>query len=193
MVQFVGFDDPVDEEESAPLASTPQATSTAASGQAIDILSPLKGEVLALESVTDEVFAGKVMGDGIAIKPAAGKVVAPCDARVESLIASHHAIGLLCDNGAELLIHVGLNTVELQGQYFRPLVKEGDVVKAGTPLLEFDKDCIEREGYDLTTPVLVVNSEDFILTEYQSQGPIGPGMPLMSMTQREGAGRAQVK
>jgi len=193
MVQFVGFDDPIDEEESAPLASTLQATSTAASGQAIDILSPLKGEVLALESVTDEVFAGKVMGDGIAIKPAAGKVVAPCNARVESLIASHHAIGLLCDNGAELLIHVGLNTVELQGQYFRPLVKEGDVVKAGTPLLEFDKDCIEREGYDLTTPVLVVNSEDFILTEYQSQGPIGPGMPLMSMTQREGAGRAQVK
>lgn len=193
MVQFVGFDDPIDEEESAPLASTPQATSTAASGQAIDILSPLKGEVLALESVTDEVFAGKVMGDGIAIKPAAGKVVAPCNARVESLIASHHAIGLLCDNGAELLIHVGLNTVELQGQYFRPLVKEGDVVKAGTPLLEFDKDCIEREGYDLTTPVLVVNSEDFILTEYQSQGPIGPGMPLMSMTQREGVGRAQVK
>lgn len=120
-------------------------------------------------------------------------MVAPCDARVETLIASHHAIGLSCDNGAELLIHVGLNTVELQGQYFRPLVKEGDVVKAGTPLLEFDKDRIEREDYDLTTPILVLNSEDFTLTRYQSQGPIGIGTPLMSITLRDVAGRVHAK
>jgi beta-glucoside PTS system EIICBA component len=182
MVQFVGFEDPANEEESKPAAPVnAQATPNVAAVSTIEMLSPLKGEVVALESVADDAFAGKALGDGIAIKPEEGKVVAPCDATVATLIESHHAIGLLCDNGAELLIHVGLNTVNLQGQHFRPLVKEGDVVKAGTPLLEFDKASIEREGYDLTTPVLVVNSEDFTLTKHQLQGAIGMGSPLMSL------------
>jgi len=172
MVQFVGFDDPLDEqaEEPAPL-----------SVGTLQMLSPIKGEVIALEKVADDAFAGKVLGDGIAIIPHEGKVVAPCDARVATLIDSHHAIGLICDNGAELLIHVGLNTVNLQGQFFTPLVKEGDRVSAGTPLLAFDKASIEQAGYDLTTPVLVVNSDEFTLTRHQSQGAVTPGMPLMSL------------
>lgn len=174
MVQFVGFEDPVEEtqniEQSAPLTVG-----------SLQMLSPIKGEVIALESVKDEAFAGKVLGDGIAIIPHEGKVVAPCDAQVATLIDSHHAIGLICDNGAELLIHVGLNTVNLQGQYFTPLVKEGDRVAAGTPLLAFDKAQIEQAGYDLTTPVLVVNSDEFTLTRYQSQGAVTVGVPLMSL------------
>ncbi|WP_342323818.1 beta-glucoside-specific PTS transporter subunit IIABC [Kosakonia sp. BYX6] len=174
MVQFVGFEDPVEEtqniEQSAPLTVGP-----------LQMLSPIKGEVIALESVKDEAFAGKVLGDGIAIIPHEGKVVAPCDAQVATLIDSHHAIGLICDNGAELLIHVGLNTVNLQGQYFTPLVKEGDRVAAGTPLLAFDKAQIEQAGYDLTTPVLVVNSDEFTLTRHQSQGAVTVGVPLMSL------------
>jgi len=184
MVQFVGFEDPANENEEETKTAEPvkaQATPNVAAVTAVEMLSPLKGEVIALENVADEAFAGKALGDGIAIKPEEGRVVAPCDATVATLIDSHHAIGLLCDNGAELLIHVGLNTVNLQGQHFRPLVKEGDVVKAGTPLLEFDKASIEREGYDLTTPVLVVNSEDFTLTKHQLQGAIGMGSPLMSL------------
>ncbi|MGF6565575.1 beta-glucoside-specific PTS transporter subunit IIABC [Kosakonia cowanii] len=174
MVQFVGFDDPVEE---TPAEQKP-ATVTVGT---LQMLSPIKGEVIALESVKDEAFAGKVLGDGIAIVPAEGKVVAPCDAQVATLIDSHHAIGLICDNGAELLIHVGLNTVNLQGQYFTPLVKEGDRVTAGTPLLAFDKAKIEQAGYDLTTPVLVVNSDEFTLTHYQSQGAVTAGAPLMSL------------
>lgn len=170
MVQFVGFDDPVEEATPAPLRVG-----------ALQMLSPIKGEVVALESVADDAFAGKALGDGIAIIPHEGKVVAPCDAQVATLIESHHAIGLVCDNGAELLIHVGLNTVNLQGQYFTPLVKEGDRVSAGTPLLAFDKARIEQAGYDLTTPVLVVNSDEFTLTRHQSQGAVSPGMPLMSL------------
>ncbi|XTZ39242.1 beta-glucoside-specific PTS transporter subunit IIABC [Salmonella enterica] len=174
MVQFVGFEDPVEEsasdEKNAPLRVG-----------AMEMLCPIKGEVIALENVADEAFAGKVLGDGIAIIPHEGKVVAPCDAQIATLIDSHHAIGLICDNGAELLIHVGLNTVNLQGQYFTPLVKEGDRVSAGTPLLEFDKARIEQAGYDLTTPVLVVNSEEFTLTRHQSQVAVTPGMPLMSL------------
>ncbi|MGR4050946.1 beta-glucoside-specific PTS transporter subunit IIABC [Kosakonia cowanii] len=174
MVQFVGFDDPVEERP----AEQKPATVTVGT---LQMLSPIKGEVIALESVKDEAFAGKVLGDGIAIVPAEGKVVAPCDAQVATLIDSHHAIGLICDNGAELLIHVGLNTVNLQGQYFTPLVKEGDRVTAGTPLLAFDKAKIEQAGYDLTTPVLVVNSDEFTLTRHQSQGAVTAGAPLMSL------------
>ncbi|WP_313487705.1 beta-glucoside-specific PTS transporter subunit IIABC [Pseudescherichia sp.] len=184
LVQFVGFDDPVAEEtltdapESAPV-STP---STAAAKSSLALHSPLSGDVIALEEVADEAFSQKVLGDGVAIRPHEGKVVAPCDARVETVIESRHAIGLACENGAELLIHVGLNTVNLQGEHFRPLVKEGDIVKAGTPLLEFDKEAIERAGYDLTTPVLVINSDEFQLTKLQSGGTIRQEMPLMTVS-----------
>ncbi len=184
LVQFVGFDDPVAEEtlteEKEPVPVS--APVTTAAKTSLDLVSPLNGDVIALEEVADDAFAQKVLGDGIAIRPQSGQVVAPCDARVETLIDSHHAIGLSCDNGAELLIHVGLNTVNLQGQHFRPLVKEGDVVKAGTPLLEFDKEAIERAGYDLTTPVLVINSDEFTLTKHQSAGPVQQLMPLMTVS-----------
>lgn len=184
LVQFVGFEDPVAEEhlsepETAPVAA---ATSAATATASLQIMSPLHGEVIALERVADDAFAQKALGDGIAIRPQSGQVVAPCDARVETLIDSHHAVGLSCYNGAELLIHVGLNTVNLQGQHFRPLVKEGDVVKAGTPLLEFDKEAIERAGYDLTTPVMVINSDDYRLTKHQSEGDIRQNAPLMTVS-----------
>ncbi|MDY0972370.1 beta-glucoside-specific PTS transporter subunit IIABC [Siccibacter turicensis] len=185
MVQFVGFEDPVNEEtltepDTAKASSDTTAT-PAPAGAALSLLSPLSGDVIALHTVNDEAFAGKVLGDGIAIRPTEGRVVAPCDARVETMIDSHHAIGLSCANGAELLIHVGLNTVALKGQHFRPLVKEGDWVRAGTPLLEFDQAAIEQAGYDLTTPVLVVNSDEFQLTTHQASGAIRQQMPLMSL------------
>nr|WP_318381710.1 beta-glucoside-specific PTS transporter subunit IIABC [uncultured Enterobacter sp.] len=187
LVQIVGFDDPVADEtltedaDAAPVnaANAPVAPAAKTS---LNLTSPLHGEIIALEEVADEAFSQKVLGDGVAIRPHEGKVVAPCDARVETLIDSKHAIGLSCDNGAELLIHVGLNTVNLNGQHFHPRVKEGDVVKAGDTLLEFDKDAIERAGYDLTTPVLVINSDEFALTRHQSQGVIRQDMPLMTVS-----------
>jgi len=184
LVQFVGFDDPVANEtlNDAPDTAPISTTSTAAAKTSLALNSPLSGDVIALEEVADEAFSQKVLGDGVAIRPHEGKVVAPCDARVETVIESRHAIGLACDNGAELLIHVGLNTVNLQGEHFRPLVKEGDVVKAGTPLLEFDKEAIERAGYDLTTPVLVINSDEFQLTKLHSGGTIRQEMPLMTVS-----------
>lgn len=184
LVQFVGFDDPVAEETltDAPDTVPAKTPAPAAAKASLALNSPLSGDVIALEEVADDAFSQKVLGDGVAIRPHEGKVVAPCDARVETVIESRHAIGLACDNGAELLIHVGLNTVNLQGEHFRPLVKEGDVVKAGTPLLEFDKEAIERAGYDLTTPVLVINSDEFQLTKLQSGGTIRQEMPLMTVS-----------
>lgn len=185
LVQFVGFNDPEPEENLTTdvnnTAKVPDAAATSIRAP-LAILSPIKGKVIALNEVADEAFSQKVLGDGIAIRPAEGLVVAPCDARVETLIESHHAIGLECENGAELLIHVGLNTVNLQGRHFTPLVKEGDWVTAGTPLLSFDKEAIEQAGYDLTTPVLIINSDDYTLDIVQSKGEIEPQMPLMTVS-----------
>ncbi|GAA3612040.1 PTS beta-glucoside transporter subunit IIABC [Gibbsiella greigii] len=182
LIQIVGFDDPKNESAAGPAVGAPTAPAAAPlSHQRISLLSPVSGELVALESVADETFSQKLLGDGVAIKPTQGTITAPCDATVMTLIESHHAIGLACDNGAELLIHVGLNTVALQGKYFRPLVKAGDRVQAGTPLLAFDLAAIAREGYDLTTPVLVVNSDDFTLNRERSQGPVICGQPLMNV------------
>lgn len=183
LVQFVGFNDPVAEESaSATPENAENSSNTSTTKTPLAILSPMQGEVIALGKVADVAFSQKALGDGVAIKPSEGRVVAPCDAKIETLIESHHAIGLACENGAELLIHVGLNTVELQGLHFTPLVKEGDFVKAGTPLLSFDKQAIEAAGYDLTTPVLIINSDEYILTIDQAQGDIKHQMPLMTLS-----------
>ncbi|MCS3432646.1 beta-glucoside-specific PTS transporter subunit IIABC [Klebsiella sp. BIGb0407] len=185
LVQFVGFNDPVAEEStsSAPAKTENKSnTESVAVKTPLAILSPMHGTVIPLENVADEAFSQKVLGDGVAIQPSEGLVVAPCDAKVETLIESHHAIGLTCENGAELLIHVGLNTVNLQGQYFTPLVKEGDWVTTGTPLLRFDKEAIEAAGYELTTPVLIINSDEYTLAIEQSEGEIGQKMPLMTVS-----------
>lgn len=182
LVQFVGFNDPVAEESASPAPANTENksnTESVAVKTPLAILSPMHGTVIPLENVADEAFSQKVLGDGVAIQPSEGLVVAPCDAKVETLIESHHAIGLTCENGAELLIHVGLNTVNLQGQYFTPLVKEGDWVTTGTPLLRFDKEAIEAAGYELTTPVLIINSDEYTLAIEQSEGEIGQKMPLM--------------
>jgi len=186
LVQFVGFNDPV-AEESAPAAApvnteNKSTTESVAVKTPLVILSPMQGTVIPLENVADEAFSQKLLGDGVAIQPSEGLVVAPCDAKVETLIESHHAVGLTCENGAELLIHVGLNTVNLQGQHFTPLVKEGDWVTTGTPLLRFDKEAIEAAGYELTTPVLIINSDEYTLAIEQSEGEIGQKMPLMTLS-----------
>jgi len=185
LVQFVGFADPQAEAPrggNEKTADNQNPASVAAASAPLAILSPLRGKVIALEETPDEAFAQKALGDGVAIQPEDGLVVAPCDAKVETLIPSNHAVGLSCANGAELLIHVGLNTVNLNGQHFKALVKEGDWVKAGTPLLSFDKEAIEQAGYDLTTPVLVVNSDEYSLTKLHPSGEIDHNMPLMTVS-----------
>ncbi|KHN50591.1 PTS beta-glucoside transporter subunit IIABC [Pectobacterium fontis] len=126
------------------------------------IVSPIAGEILPLEQVGDETFASGLMGKGIAIKPSAGRVVSPVNGTVASLFKTHHAIGLESEEGAEVLIHVGIDTVKLDGQYFTAHIKTGDVVKQGDLLVEFDYQAIEKAGYDTTTPVIITNSEDYV-------------------------------
>ena len=124
----------------------------------LSVASPASGVLVALDQVEDEAFASGALGQGAAVRPEEGRICAPADGQVTMIFPTKHALGLSC-GGTELLIHVGLNTVELNGKYFTLHVKEGDQVKKGDLLLEFDMEQIQKEGYLLTTPVLVTNPD----------------------------------
>ncbi len=126
------------------------------------IVSPIKGDVLPLSEVKDEVFSQGLLGKGVAIEPKEGKVVAPVDGTLTTLFPTHHALGITSDKGAEILIHVGMDTVQLEGKCFTPKVKQGERVKAGQVLLEFDIKGIKEAGYPVTTPVIVSNSDNYL-------------------------------
>lgn len=123
--------------------------------------SHMEGEAIPMSEVKDETFAAEVLGKGIAIIPKKGEVTAPCDAVVETVFATRHAIGLKADHGVEILIHVGINTVELGGKFYTSHVKEGDRVRIGQVMLTFDMEKIKEAGYDVTTPMIVTNSDDY--------------------------------
>lgn len=125
------------------------------------ISSPLKGSIIQLNEVKDEAFASELMGKGIAIEPSEGKVIAPFDGTIVSLFPTKHALGLLSNDGIELLIHVGLNTVELNGKYFESYVEQGDMVKKGQTLITFDLDKIKEEGYITQVPIIVTNTQNY--------------------------------
>lgn len=128
----------------------------------ISLSSPLKGEVLPLNEIKDDAFALGVLGKGIGIIPEEGKVYAPIDGEVSALFPTFHAIGIKGDNGVEVLIHVGMNTVQLEGEGFTPHVKQGDRVKQGQLLMEFDKNLIVEKGYSLETPIIISNSDNYL-------------------------------
>lgn len=132
------------------------------------LVSPLQGEVKALADVPDEAFSSGVLGKGIAVLPSEGKVVAPADGTIMTIFPTGHAIGMITENGAEILIHIGIDTVKLDGKYFHSKVKQGDPVKCGQVLVEFDLDKIKEAGYSMITPVLITNFQqylDIIVTE----------------------------
>ena len=134
---------------------------TVVSNEGIIVKSPVEGTVKDLAEVNDNVFAEGLMGKGIAIEPKVGKVVAPFDGIVEAIFKTNHAIGLRAENGLELLIHVGLDTVKLDGKHFTPHIKQGDKINTGDLLIEFDKDAIKEAGYELDTAVIVTNTPDY--------------------------------
>ena len=121
----------------------------------IQIKSPINGKLIDITEVKDEAFSSKALGDGMAIIPSEGKVYAPVDGEIITMIDTNHAIGLL-SGGVEILIHIGMDTVKLGGKYFKSFVKEGDKVKAGTLLIEFEKEEVEKE-YDITSPIIISN------------------------------------
>lgn len=134
------------------------------------VYSPLKGNVIPLEEVKDETFAAGILGQGVGIEPSEGKVVSPVKGKIETLFDTKHAVGITSEDGVELLIHVGLNTVELGGKYYTAHVAEGDSVEAGQVLLTFDMEQIKAAGYDVTTPVLVTNADQYEKIEKKDAG-----------------------
>ncbi|MEF3102587.1 PTS beta-glucoside transporter subunit IIABC [Enterobacter sp. 10-1] len=145
------------------------------------INAPIHGEILPLEQVSDQTFASGLMGKGIAIKPLTDRVVSPVNGSVASLFKTYHAIGLTADEGAEILIHVGIDTVKLDGQHFTPRVQVGDEVKVGDVLVEFDQQAIEAAGYDTTTPVIITNTEDYIDVLPVAEGTVQENAPLLKL------------
>ena len=121
--------------------------------------SPIPGELIALDKVKDPAFSSGAMGAGCGIVPSEGKVFAPFDAKIEVLFDTKHAIGLTGTDGESILIHIGIDTVNLNGKYFKSYVKEGDYVKAGDTLITFEMDKVKNEGYDTVIPLVFTNPE----------------------------------
>lgn len=136
----------------------------------VSINSPINGEMLPLSEVQDEAFSGGMLGKGVAFEPVEGKVIAPFDGEVVSLFPTKHAIGLLSNDGVELLIHVGLNTVDLDGKFFEAHVKQGDQIKQGQTLLTFDLASIREAGYVTQTPVVITNTENYRDVKHDALG-----------------------
>ncbi|MDY2970476.1 MAG: glucose PTS transporter subunit IIA [Butyricicoccus pullicaecorum] len=156
----VSDDDQADFGAPAQEAAAPAAAPSVSAPSSVTLHCPANGSVIALDQVEDEAFAQGALGLGAAVLPEDGKIYAPANGQITMLFPTKHALGMRCANGAELLIHVGLNTVELNGKHFTVHVQEGQSVKQGQLLLEFDGDAIQAAGYPLTTPVLITNSDE---------------------------------
>ncbi|WP_312642943.1 glucose PTS transporter subunit IIA [Hydrogenoanaerobacterium sp.] len=129
------------------------------------ILSPVEGEVVPLTQVSDPTFGDEILGKGAAIRPAKGRVVSPVDGTISLMFSTGHAVSIVSDLGTEILIHVGLDTVKLEGRFYKTYAKDGDKIKAGDLLIEFDMDAIVQEGYDIITPVVICNTSDYAQVE----------------------------
>lgn len=145
------------------------------------IKSPLEGNLKDISEVNDKVFSEGIMGKGVAIEPKVGKVLAPFDGTVEALFNTKHAIGLKSNNGVEMLIHIGLDTVNLEGKYFVAHVTKGQNIKTGDLLVEFDITAIQKEGYDIITPVLVTNVEEYKDIIQTKVGPVSTGDEIIKV------------
>lgn len=172
------------ETNAANLAST--ADTSALSDQSIDgpvtISSPLKGEIVKLSDVKDEAFSSGALGKGVAILPTEGALYAPVDGVISAFFPTGHAIGMTMANGVELLMHVGMDTVQLEGKGFQPLAATGDSVKKGQKILEFDIDYIKSAGYSLVTPVLVANFADYSEINAVTVSDIAAGEALLTVS-----------
>ncbi len=146
------------------------------------IYSPVKGRAVELEAVGDGVFSSRMLGDGIAVEPALGRVVAPVSGTVTTIFETKHAIGITSDSGVEVLIHIGLDTVNLNGKYFTAHVKDGDPVNTGDLLVEFDMDNIMQQGYAVITLVIITNTTDYKNVKPVTSGPVDEKEELINIS-----------
>lgn len=167
----------------ATAAPAPAAAPAAPAAAAKDtvLAACLNGTVVPLADVKDEAFASGALGDGIAIEPTDGELVAPADGEISSTFETHHAVGMTTTDGAELLMHIGIDTVKLGGKHFTYLVNEGDKVKKGQPLIRFELEAIKAEGYPVTTPLIVCNTDDYAAVAAKASGTVKQGDALLEL------------
>lgn len=142
--------------------------------------SPVKGECVPIQEVADPTFADEVLGKGAALKPADGRVYAPVDGKISTLFPTGHAVGIVSSDGAEILIHVGLDTVQLKGRHFKVAVQADQQVKKGDLLLEADLEEIRAAGYDTVIPVILCNSDEFSDIKCKTEGSVEVGEEVIS-------------
>lgn len=164
----------------APAPATALAAPAAAAKDTV-LSACLNGTVVPLAEVKDEAFASGALGDGIAIEPSDGELVAPADGEISSTFETHHAVGMTTVDGAELLMHIGIDTVKLGGKHFTYLVSEGDKVKKGQPLIRFELEAIKAEGYPVTTPLIVCNTDDYAAVAAKASGTVKQGDALLEL------------
>ena len=164
----------------APAPATAPAAPAAAAKDTV-LSACLNGTVVPLDEVKDEAFASGALGDGIAIEPIDGELVAPADGEISSTFETHHAVGMTTADGAELLMHIGIDTVKLGGKHFTYLVNEGDKVKKGQPLIRFELEAIKAEGYPVTTPLIVCNTDDYAAVAAKASGAVKQGDALLEL------------
>ena len=165
---------------SAPAPAAPAAKQAPAKQDAV-LAAHMNGTVVPMAEVQDEAFSNCILGDGAAIEPSEGKLYAPADAEVGNLFDTHHAIGLVTEDGVEILLHIGINTVELGGRHFKAHVEAGQKVKKGDLLISFDMEAVKAAGYLCTTPMIVCNTEDYQSVTPTAEGSIQAGVPLLEV------------
>ena len=177
---FIGFEDVVDEDDDITENAVIEETNAPiALDKEITIDSPLNGKVIELSKVNDSTFSNEILGKGIAIIPEEGVVYAPFDGKIDVFFQTGHAIGLVNNEGTEVLIHVGIDTVNLNGEFFHPQKQSGDEIKKGEVLLKFDIDKIKDAGYDIVTPVIISNTNDYADITTVSQGNVSKLQPIL--------------
>lgn len=170
---IIGTEEASDKTEEKP--QTEGAENTETNGKTITLYSHMNGTAVKLEDVEDEVFSQKILGEGAAVEPSEGKLYAPCDGKIDSVFDTKHAVNMVSDDGVEILLHIGIDTVKLGGQYFEAHVSDGQEVKKGDLLISFDMDKIKAAGYKVTTPIIIGNTDDYASVEPAAENSISAG------------------
>lgn len=176
---IIGTEGASDKTEEKP--QTEGAENAETNGKAITLYSHMNGTAVKLEDVEDEVFSQKILGEGAAVEPSEGKLYAPCDGKIDSVFDTKHAVNMVSSEGVEILLHIGIDTVKLGGQYFEAHVSDGQEVKKGDLLISFDMDKIKAAGYKVTTPIIIGNTDDYASVEPVAQNSVSAGDMILKI------------
>lgn len=176
---IIGTEEAHDKAEEKP--QTEGAENTDTNGKTITLYSHMNGTAVKLEDVEDEVFSQKILGEGAAVEPSEGKLYAPCDGKIDSVFDTKHAVNMVSNEGVEILLHIGIDTVKLGGKYFEAHVSDGQEVKKGDLLISFDMDKIKAAGYKVTTPIIIGNTDDYKSVEPVAQNSVSAGEMILKI------------